>query len=332
MNTSVSSTQNAQFDLFVTGGSGLVGQALMPRLGQERFLTVSLGCHMPSHPGQNKLGLNWVTCDLSKPLSLPLTARVVVHVAAEKRDTSLMQAVNVEGTKRLLAWAAGSGVRRFVYLSSVGTYGAGQRAGVVQAGQAQVPRNPYERSKKAAEDLVRDACERSGIQWIILQPSNVVGVNPRSGNPLLGLIRAVKSGRFAYVTTAASFVNYVAVEDVVESLVRAALASMSNRTFIINTPAPLKDFIEFIAGELHVPPPRRRLPRLLAAGMGVTFSGFASFVHRPMPFSIEKFRELDNRTLYEGGGIQDALNFSYPVGWRQMLHKLTNTYNRMGLL
>lgn len=324
--------RNTQFDLFVTGASGFVGQALMARLRQETALTVVSGCRVPASLGQKAPHLNQVACDLRKPLELPLSARVVIHMAAEKRDVTRMQVVNVEGTRRLLTWAVENGVQRFVYLSSVGTYGAGPRHGAVHAGQPQIPRTPYERSKKAAEDLVRDACERAGIQWLILQPSNVVGANSRSGYPLLGLMRAIKSGRFAYVTTAPSFVNYVAVENVAESLVKAALASISKRTFIINTSALLKEFVGFIAAELQVPPPRRRLPWVLAACAGAAFSGLAAIVARPMPFSMEKLRELDNRTIYEGEVIQDALGFSYPVSWRQMLRNLISTYRQMGLL
>jgi len=166
------------YDYFVTGATGFIGKAFLERVAQDRGIDVLLGCRaLGNIPQVQRAMSHQVICDLSKPLSLPMSARVVVHMAAEKQDAALMQAVNVEGTRRLLKWSAESGVRRFVYLSSVGTYGAGYRAGMVRAGQVQTPRNPYERTKKTAEELVRDTCERAGMQWSILQPSNVIGIN-----------------------------------------------------------------------------------------------------------------------------------------------------------
>ena len=65
--------------------------------------------------------------------------------------------VNVDGTRRLLAGAAGGELQRFVYLSAVSA--------------AYRVHNAYGASKLAAEALVRG----SGVPYTILRPTMVYG-------------------------------------------------------------------------------------------------------------------------------------------------------------
>src|SRR5207247_1474062 len=67
-------------------------------------------------------------------------------------------AVHVEGTRRVLAAARAAGVRRFVHMSAVG---ARDEPGATR----------YHRTKRRAEDLVRD----SGLSRAIFRPSLISG-------------------------------------------------------------------------------------------------------------------------------------------------------------
>ena len=105
------------------------------------------------------------------------TTRVIHSAATVRFDHSLDEArhINVEGTRRMLDFAAGA--RRLRSLAYVGTaYVAGERAGVIRESELAVGqsyRNTYEQTKAEAEALVRSRL--SSIPGVILRPSIIVG-------------------------------------------------------------------------------------------------------------------------------------------------------------
>ena len=102
----------------------------------------------------------------------------VIHCAATVRfDHSLDEArrINVEGTRRLLDFAAGA--RRLRSLAYVGTaYVAGERSDLVlenELATGQSYRNTYEQTKAEAEALVHSRL--GSLPGVILRPSIIVG-------------------------------------------------------------------------------------------------------------------------------------------------------------
>jgi nucleoside-diphosphate-sugar epimerase len=90
--------------------------------------------------------------------------QAVIHAAALTSEThpglSQSQAVNVEGTRLVVAAAEQAGITRFLLISSMSAF----------------PENPtaYGRSKLASEDIVR----ASSLAWTIFRPSIVYGPAP----------------------------------------------------------------------------------------------------------------------------------------------------------
>jgi long-chain acyl-CoA synthetase len=102
----------------------------------------------------------------------------VIHCAATVRfDHSLEEArqINVEGTRRMLDFAAG--MRQLRRLAYVGTaYVAGERTDLVLESELAVGqsyRNTYEQTKAEAEALVRSRL--GSVPGVILRPSIIVG-------------------------------------------------------------------------------------------------------------------------------------------------------------
>jgi nucleoside-diphosphate-sugar epimerase len=109
---------------------------------------------------------------------LSATTTRVIHSAATVRfDHSLDEArrINVEGTRRMLDFAAGA--RQLRSLAYVGTaYVAGERTGLVRENElavGQAYRNTYEQTKAEAEALVRSRLD--SLPGVILRPSIIVG-------------------------------------------------------------------------------------------------------------------------------------------------------------
>ena len=77
------------------------------------------------------------------------------------RADEFFESVNLDGTRRLLEASVEEGVRRFVYCSTIGIYGH-RAPGITREDSPLAPGNIYERTKVAAERLVREfGAERS---------------------------------------------------------------------------------------------------------------------------------------------------------------------------
>jgi thioester reductase-like protein len=105
------------------------------------------------------------------------TTRVVHSAATVRFDHSIDEArrINVEGTRNILNFAAGSRqLRSFAYVGTA--YVAGERSNLVREDElavGQTYRNTYEQTKAEAEALVRSRLGE--IPGVILRPSIIVG-------------------------------------------------------------------------------------------------------------------------------------------------------------
>jgi NADH dehydrogenase len=100
---------------------------------------------------------------------------VILHIAGivdESPPEVTFQNVNVDGTRNLIKEAERARVGRFIYLSSLG---------------ADKGESPYHKSKREAEDLVRNF--RGG--WIIFRPGNVYGPGDEVVSLLLKMVRTL---------------------------------------------------------------------------------------------------------------------------------------------
>ncbi len=320
--------------ILVTGTTGFLGRHVLRRLvgtpGVGRLVLATRGSASPRNDDSQQL--EYATVDLMQAVTLPGGIDTVLHIAGEKRDEARMDDVNHQGTRRLVEAAARAGVRRFVYVSSVGVYGAPPHSGWVNESFPHTPRNRYEASKDAGEKCVREICACAGMDSVILQPSNVIGLMPGQPRPLLGLMKMVRSGYFTWFGRTEPWVNYVAVEDVAAAVVGAAMHASAGHDYIINTPARLSRMVGWIAEELDVPVPCRRLPLWVGEAAAALGSVATQVSGRNLPINRERFRELTNTTQYDTSHLMKDLAFDYPVGVEVLIRGLARSYRQDGLL
>lgn len=125
-------------------------------------------------------------CDLGQRLSHLSRIDQVWHAAAllyfEEERREEVFATNVAGTRALLEALRGAEINAFNFVSTA--YVAGSASGAIPEGPArlEVPAcNPYEESKREAEQLVMDACRARGIRTRVLRPSIIVGDSRTGG-------------------------------------------------------------------------------------------------------------------------------------------------------
>ena len=105
-------------------------------------------------------------------------------------------AINVTANLQLLQWAAGSGVKRFVHVSSGGIYGGRQGAQFLETDLLAVdsPLGFYLGSKLCAE-IVFQNYRHFFQSAIVLRPFFIYGPGQRSDMFIARLVESVKEGR-----------------------------------------------------------------------------------------------------------------------------------------
>jgi len=319
--------------ILVTGARGFIGRAFLNALSNEVQLTSVTCLSRGAVESNSSEGPRHIVADLATGLNLPIdSADVVVHIAGEKRDVNRMRSVNTEGTNRILNWSLGHGVKRFVFLSSVGVYGAKKNAGVVTELFPHAPVNEYERTKDEAEQNVLHFCRTHRIECVILQPSNVIGLHENHDVfPLLGFMRSVVR-RLVVQFGPSAWVNYVSVEDVGRALVVACIDPGVSGTFILNESLTLTDIVAAVASQLSVRSPTRRAPLLVGLLLGELGTLLERGFGRSMPLNRERVRELSNGTRYDGSQLVHATRFRYARGVRSTLASMAAWYASAGML
>jgi nucleoside-diphosphate-sugar epimerase len=317
----------------VTGGSGLIGSHVLVALAESYpSMDVCVATRRPHELPRLSPRHRPIHLDLSKTLTVDEDVDLVVHCAGEIRDWDRMAATNVEGTRRLLDWVVERRVGKFIHFSSVAVYGAGHGCGTLDERSPHRPNNFYAATKKQSEDAVRERCGAHGIEYVILQPTNVISVRPYREDHLLNLMRQIQRGRFRDFSGPGASFNYVAAEAVANSVAAFVAKPLTGRTFILNTPGRLHDVIRWIAEELNVDVQAQPLPRALGAVAGVLFSAAAHVSGRHMPFSYARFKELTTATVFDARAVADEFPHAQAPTLETAIRSLAKRYVREGKL
>ncbi|WP_415906462.1 NAD-dependent epimerase/dehydratase family protein [Neptuniibacter sp. QD72_48] len=166
--------------ILVTGASGFVGSAVAAKLIDDYQLisVVRKGASKEKIPGQ-VMSINGLENDVDFSEALA-DIDVVIHIAAKAHNTSVEESeyykVNVEGTLNLARQAARCGVKRFIFLSSIGVNGSENQKPFSEADEPQ-PSELYAESKWRAEQGLWDISEQYNLDVVIIRPPLVYGPN-----------------------------------------------------------------------------------------------------------------------------------------------------------
>jgi len=158
--------------LFVTGATGFLGRRFLERFSPgdiSDLLCLSRASVTEAKTGPLSAKVTIILGDLLDPDGYIPALRetdIVLHMAAVtgKAPREEYAHVNVEGTRRLVEACIRSGVRKFLYVSSIA-------AKFRDDGDY-----PYARSKREAESIVAE----SGLSYAIVRPTIVLG----KGSPI----------------------------------------------------------------------------------------------------------------------------------------------------
>lgn len=166
--------------ILITGHTGFVGQALVKALPENTLRLVGRR-HIAGQPGQffqKELATTEDYSDCLAGVSVVIHAAARVHVMDDTAADPLAayREVNVAGTLNLARQAAASGVKRFIFISTIKVNGEATLPDQpFTAHDLSQATDPYGISKAEAEAALKKLCSDTGMEFVVIRPPLVYG-------------------------------------------------------------------------------------------------------------------------------------------------------------
>lgn len=225
----------------VTGATGHIGNVLIRQLLERGEKVRALVLPNDTLVPLEGLDVEIVHGNVLDPASLEAALQgidVVYHLAAiitimpGKND--LVQRINVEGTRNMLAAAKKVGVRRLVYTSSIHAIQRVPHGVTIDETLPFDPNNPYgayDTSKAQASLLVQEAA-KDGLDAVLVCPTGVIGpYDFRVSLMGAGILRYWDSPEVQYFDGG---YDYVDVRDVAAGMIAAAEKGRTGESYLLS--------------------------------------------------------------------------------------------------
>ena len=324
---------------FVTGATGFIGKRLVQKLLARRGSTVSFLVRPGSEGKVAGLLADWgvsakraiaVTGDLTQPRlgvaaetikALKGQIDAVYHLAAVYdlgADEASQVAVNVDGTRHVVAFAQAVGAGHFHHVSSIAA--AGLYEGVFREDMFEEAENidhPYFMTKHESEKIVRKECK---LPWTVYRPAMVVG-DSQTGEmdkidgpyyffKLIQRMRQILPPWFPTVGLEGGRINIVPVDFVVDALdhISHAKIELKGQCFHLVDPVGYRvgDVLDVFAKAAHAPK--------MNLFVNAALLGFIPKSVKKGLLALAPVRRVRNAVMKDLGLPEDILTFvNYPT-------------------
>jgi nucleoside-diphosphate-sugar epimerase len=169
--------------ILVTGGTGFVGRALIPRLIQSghKIITTSRNVNAKITGATiypiTELGPNTDWHKALKGIEVVIHLAARVHIMSDSTPDLMSEnrRINAEGTGKLAKDAAKAGVRYFIFMSTIKVNGEASNFGPFHAFDIPAPKDPYAIAKLEAEKALLKTVRVSDMCATIIRPPLVYG-------------------------------------------------------------------------------------------------------------------------------------------------------------
>jgi dihydroflavonol-4-reductase len=302
--------------VFITGGSGFVGGALLSRLVERGDEVVALARSDAAERAVTGRGARAIRGDVLDEDTLAANmdgCALLFHVAGINTmcptDPAALFHVNVRGAEAAVRAAARAGVPRVVLTSSAASLG--EAAGTV--GREDSPHrgsflSVYERSKHEGESAAFAAARRAGVELVSINPSSVQGPGRAGGTGKIMI--AYLNGRLrAFVDTTISLVD---IADCVEGHVLGAERGRPGERYVLNGATfSSHEALEIVSGLSGVRHHVRLLPPPVARAAGTLVEGAFRVRGKAPPVCREMVRTLLHGHRYDGSRAARELGLRY---------------------
>lgn len=261
--------------VLLTGATGFVGSHLLDSLverGDEVRILV--------RPGEDakvtaQTGVEVCRGDLADRASLEAAVDgvdCVLHCAARTGPwgpQAEYEIANVQGLKTLVEASLIAGVQRIVHVSSITVHGVDVQGTADETAPLRGGPDPYSRSKVAGEQLLQQMFRDKRTPLTIVRPGLIYG--PRDAGSFGRFTTLIEQGKMVVMGPGNNHLPLIYITDVVQGILLASIAdhAIGREYILVNDELVTQcDYLNAIASELGVPPPRRHIPYRLALSIG----------------------------------------------------------------
>jgi len=302
--------------VFLTGGSGFLGGALLERLVERGDEVVALArsdeAASAVAAGAAEVARGDVLDEDTLAAGMAGCA-LVYHVAGINthcpENPGMLVRVNVQGAENAVRAAARAGISRVVVTSSAAA--VGEATGTV--GHEGSPHrgsylSVYDRSKHEGEQVAFDAGRRHRVEVVAVNPSSVQGPGRTAGTGKV--IIAYLNGRLrAFVDT---WISVVDIADCTEGHLLAAERGRPGRRYVLNgATIPAHEALEIVSALSEISERVRMVPPPLARAAAAIAEGAARATGRTSPLCRARVRTILHGHRYDGSLATRELGLTY---------------------
>lgn len=302
--------------VFVTGGTGVIGAALITRLLERGDEVVALA---RSNLAADALAARGVEVVRGEGYDVEALARGMEGCACAYNvagvnalcveDPRPMERMNIDGAVAAVRAAARAGLTRLVHTSSAATIGeAPGTVGTEQTVHRGWYLSTYERTKTEGERAALAAAREVGQDVVLVNPSSVQGPGRAGGTGRFLL--AFLDGRLKlFVPTVVSLVD---IDDCITGHLLACERGASGERYLLNgMTLPIERALAMAAEVAGVQTRPRLVPRGLATAAAVAVEHAFRLVRRRPPVCREMVRTLLHGHRYDGSRAERELGLRY---------------------
>jgi nucleoside-diphosphate-sugar epimerase len=243
---------------------------------------------------------------------------VVIHLAGLAHSTQFSieeyDDVNVKGAICLANAAALSGVKRFVFVSSIGVNGTVTQANPFTVDSLPNPHNGYAQSKFAAELGLRKMAAETGLELVIVRPTLVYG--PQAPGNFGLLTKLVKKLPMLPFGLANNKRDFIAVQNLADLLITCAIhPNAAGHTFLASDmeTVSIKQFTNAIADGLDKKTFQLPIPVSLMRLVG-KLTGKSAMIE-----------QLYGNLQVDSSNIKEVLDWTPPLTMKQAMATLRDS-------
>ena len=302
--------------VFVTGGTGVIGRALVTELVTRGDEVVGLARSREAESALREAGCDVVRGEV---FDVDAMARgmdgcaLAYNLAGVNtlcvQDPQPMRRANVDGAVAAVRAAKRAGIPRLVHTSSAATIGeAPGSVGTESSPHRGWYLSTYERTKTEGERAALAAAREAGQDVVYVNPSSVQGPGRASGTGRF-LLMALDGRLPVFVNTNVSLVD---IADCVQGhLLAAERGAPGQRYLLSGIRLTVSDALALAADVAGVECNPRMVPRALATTAGTVVEYAFRLRRRKPPVCREMVRTLLHGHLYDGSRAERELGVVY---------------------